>query len=231
MEVRVGESSSQMNLTSLSNRCSHEMSKRRHKESFDDAYCLEIFRRAIVQGVDQAWVVLQDRFGDSIRMWLHSHPRNDVALRHDTEENYVAMTFTRFWHAVHDQKLEFQSLVAALSYLHATLNGIIMDTMRSQMRSKEVPLPEADSHEEPAANESDTEQNTWLSIQQLLSDPQEQRLAYLLYYCGLKPREVLVRCPNEFADIQEIYRLNCKIVDRLRRNRDRLRWLLGDEEV
>jgi hypothetical protein len=231
MEVRVRESLSQMNLSSLSHRCSHEMSKRRRKESFDDAYCLEIFRRAIVQGVDQAWVVLQDRFGDSIRMWLHSHPRNDVALRHDTEENYVAMTFTRFWHAVHDQKLEFQSLVAALSYLHATLNGIIMDTMRSQMRSKEVPLPEADSHEEPAANESDKEQSIWLSIQQLLSGPQEQRLAYLLYYCGLKPREVLVRCPNEFADIQEIYRLNCKIVERLRRNRDRLRWLLGDEEV
>jgi hypothetical protein len=31
--------------------------------------------------------------------------------------------------------------------------------------------------------------------------------------------------------VQEIYRLNCKVVERLRRNRDRLRWLLGDEEV
>src|SRR5579863_2703942 len=178
MDVSVKETLSQMNLSSLSTRCSHEMSKRRRKESFDDAYCLEIFRRAIVQGIDQAWVVLQERFSDSIRIWLHIHPRNDVALRHDSEENYIAMTFSRFWHAVHDQKLEFQSLVAALSYLHATLNGIIMDTMRSQMRSKEVPLPEADSHEEPAANESDTGQAIWLSIQQLLTDPQEQRLAY-----------------------------------------------------
>ena len=230
MDVAMDETLSQVNLSSLAQHCAQEMGKRRHKELSDDRFCLEIFRRAIVQGLDAAWTVLQERFGDSVRMWLRSHPSNDIALRHDSEENYVAMTFSRFWHAVHEQKLEFQSLVAALSYLHATLNGVLMDTTRSHLRSKEVPLPEADSHEEPAAGEPDTWYTTWVSIQSLLTDPREQRLAYLLYYCGLKPREVVIRCPNEFASVKEVYRLNCNIVERLRRNRDRLRWLLGDEE-
>ncbi len=224
------ETLSQVNLSSLSQHCAQEMGKRRRKEPSDDRFCLEIFRRAIVQGLDAAWSVLQERFGDSVRMWLRSHPSNDIALRHDSEENYVALTFSRFWNAVHNQKVEFQSLVAALSYLHATLNGVIMDTTRSHLRSKEVPWPEADSYEEPVASEPDMWHNTWLSIQSLLPDAREQRLAYLLYYCGLKPREVVIRCPNEFADVKEVYRLNCNIVERLRRNKDRLRWLLGDEE-
>ncbi len=54
---------------------------------------------------------------------------------------------------------------------------------------------------------------------------------YLLYYCGLKPREIVLRCPQEFDDVKEIYRLNHNIIERLRRNQDRLRQLLGDEEV
>jgi hypothetical protein len=35
-----------------------------------------------------------------------------------------------------------------------------------------------------------------------------------------------VRCPAEFTQVKEIYRLNENIIERLRRNQDRLRWLL-----
>ncbi|GAC1379251.1 MAG: hypothetical protein NVSMB33_04340 [Ktedonobacteraceae bacterium] len=70
----------------------------------------------------------------------------------------------------------------------------------------------------------------WHSIDSLLPEERERRLAYLLYYCGLKPREIVIRCPQEFADVKEIYRLNHNIIDRLQRSQERLRWLLGDGE-
>jgi hypothetical protein len=60
----------------------------------------------------------------------------------------------------------------------------------------------------------------------LIVDERERRLVFLLYGCGLKPREVVSRCPQEFSDVKEIYRLNTNIIDRLRRNRDRLHYLL-----
>jgi hypothetical protein len=63
----------------------------------------------------------------------------------------------------------------------------------------------------------------------LLSDEREKRLAYLLYYCGLKPRDIARRWSQEFHDVQEIYRLNSNIVERSRRNRDRLRHVLGND--
>ena len=74
------------------------------------------------------------------------------------------------------------------------------------------------------------DQSIWNSIQLLLPDERERRLGYLLYYCGLKPRDIILRCSGEFGDVKDIYRLNHNIVERLRRNRDRLRNLLGDAE-
>ena len=125
-----------------------------------------------------------------------------------------------------DQRLEFATLNAALSYLHATLNGIVTDTLRSRLRSKEVPLPEPGFAEEPIDGHV-----LWDSIQSFLPDERERRIAYLLYYCGLKPREIVTRCSKEFDDVKEVYRLSHNVVEWLRRNRDRLRWLLDDEEV
>lgn len=220
----------QMSLPLLAERCQHEIRLRHRKETFEDCYCLEIFRRAIVEQIDPAWSLLQQNFGEFVRIWLRSHPRNDLALVRDTEENYISQTFSRFWYAVHKQRIEFSTLNAALSYLHATLNGVIGDTLRGYVRAKEVPLPEPGSQEEPFAEEHD-DQAIWDIIQSLLQDERERRVAFLLYYCGFKPREIASRFPEEFGDVKDIYRLNTNIIDRLRRNRNRLRWLLGDEEI
>lgn len=148
----------------------------------------------------------------------------------ETQKQVHAQTFSRFWYAVRDQHLEFTSLHVALSYLHATLNGIILDTLRSHLRSRsrEATLPEAGCSQEPSAEDSIDDWSIWESIEVLLPDERERRLAYLLYHYGLKPRDVAKRCSEEFADVNEIYRLNHNIVERLRRNRDRLRHLLGD---
>ncbi len=80
------------------------------------------------------------------------------------------------------------------------------------------------------AEDSDDGRDLWQIIQRLIPDEREQRLAYLLFHCGLKPREIVHHLPQEFSDVQEIYRLHRRIIDRLQRNRDRLRWLLGDEQ-
>jgi hypothetical protein len=55
-----------MSLSSLVERCNNEISKYSRKEPFDDQYCLEIFRRAMLQHDEQAWDVLQQRFHDRV---------------------------------------------------------------------------------------------------------------------------------------------------------------------
>ncbi len=230
MSTRMDEAPGQADLSTLADQCASQLQRHRRREPADDRYCLEILRRAIIQHVDQAWSMVQRCFSEVVRIWLRSHPGSDRVLQRDTEENYVAQTFSRFWYATHDQQLEFASLNGALSYLHATLNGIILDTMRAHFRSAEVPLPDPGFPGEPVAEESQDGHIMWESIQSLLPDERERHLAYLLYYCGFKPREIVRRFPQEFADVKEVYRLNQNIIDRLRRNRDRLHWLLSDRE-
>ena len=59
-------------------------------------------------------------------------------------------------------------------------------------------------------------------LKTILSNSREQRLAYLLFQSGLKPREIVSYCPQEFSDVHEIYRLRCNIMDRLLCNVDSL---------
>jgi len=189
------------------------------------------YRVAIqVKQTDEAWSALQQCFSETIRIWIRSHPSSDLALLHDSEENYLAQTFSRFWFAVHDQHVEFTTLSAALSYLRAILNGLITDTLRSHLRSREVPLPEPGLSDEPAAEDPLDSQGLWESIQPLLLNERERRIFYLLYCCGLKPREIVTRCSQEFADVKAIYRLNSNIIERLRHNsEERVRYLLGSD--
>lgn len=230
MAINMVEALSQMPLKTLAALGINELQQRRYKAAFDERYCLEIFRRALVEQTDEAWSVLQQCFSETIRVWIRNHPCSDVAILRDSEENYIAQTFSRFWFAVRDQHLEFATLYAALSYLRATLNGIIIDTLRSHFRSREVPFPEPGCSQEPMIEDTLDGQSIWNSIQSLLPNERERRLAYLLYYCGLKPREIVIRCPGEFDDVKEIYRLSHNIVERLRRNRDRFQYILGRVE-
>ena len=67
----------------------------------------------------------------------------------------------------------------------------------------------------------------WEVLQTMLPGQREQRLASLLYHCGLKPREIVRFCPQEWSDVQEIYHLRRSILKRLMHNVDQLRWRLN----
>ena len=110
--------------------------------------------------------------------------------------------------------------------------GLLTDTLRSHLRQRtwEVPLPEPGCPQEPGGQDLLESERLWEAIQKLLVDERERRLFFLLYGCGLKPREIVRRCPQEFADVKEIYRLNANILDRLRRSRERLSYLLGSDQ-
>lgn len=58
-------------------------------------------------------------------------------------------------------------------------------------------------------------ETVWNTLQKILPDAREQRLAYLLFHCGLKPKEIIHSCGQEFHDVQEIYHLRYNIMTRL----------------
>jgi len=213
-----------MSASVLAGHCVEEMSNFRRGTTHNECYCLELFRRATLQDDQQAWECLQQVFGETIRGWLRRHPSRDAVYRLDSEENYVAQTFERLWQATtQNRKLEFKTVAAALQYLRVSLNSAILDTLRDNSRHREVALPEAGFPGEPIVEESTDSGELWEMLKEMLHDVREQRVAYLLYHCGLKPREIVHYCPQEFSDVREIYRMRRNIIERLRRNAHRIR--------
>lgn len=209
----------------LAAQCLRELGNYRGGESYNESYGLELLQRATLEGDTEAWEWVQHCFRDMVLGWLRRHPSRVAALRFLSEENYIALTFCRFWQAITStQKVEFRTLAAALQYLRVSLNGAILDTLRANSRPKEVPLPEPGELEKSYGGDQADSREAWGILESMLPDRREWRLAYLLYHCGLKPREIVHFCPQEWSDVQEIYRLRRNIMNRLLRKRDQFCW-------
>ncbi|HKV02427.1 MAG TPA: hypothetical protein VJQ26_09905 [Ktedonobacteraceae bacterium] len=204
----------------------------RRNEPHNDRYCLEIFYRAMVKHNIDAWELLHQLFTPTVRAWMRNHPYREIACRHEPEENYVDDAFARVWQASMRNRLEFTTLGAALNYLKTSLQGAVIDKLRAYSRPREVPLPDPGSDTsvvaEPASEDEYGSYELWEIVKSLLPNKRERRLAYLMYVGGLKPREIVHFCANEFSDIQEVYRLTRNIIERLMRHRDHIRWRMSD---
>ena len=127
----------EMSLPVLAAHCVRELNNYRRGEPCTDTYGVELIRRATLQGDHEAWAWVQDCFGEIVLNWLRRHPKRAQACRLESEENYVAQAFERFWQATaSNQRVEFSTLAAALQYLRASLNGVILDTLRSYGAAK-----------------------------------------------------------------------------------------------
>jgi len=217
----------EMDIFELVDRCMNEIDNFRHGKPTNDKYGLELFRRALKECDPIAWEIIELHFTEMMLQWMRSHPLRNIARNHDSDENYSAQAFSRFWQAtVGNEQIQFRSLAAILRYLRASLNGIILDTLRAYSRPREIELPEVGEPGEPFVIEQDEEDEVWEVIRDLLHDERQLRVAFLIYHCGLKPREIVKFRSHEFPDVREIYQLRRIIFERLQRNADYIRWRL-----
>ena len=173
---------------------------------------LELIHLAVAHGNQNAQAGLQRYLSEMVLGWVHEHPSREVACRSESEEHYVVLAFGRFWQATLQRQVVYKTLTEVLVSLRASLNGAILETLRTSSRPREVLQSETG---EPHMQDSPGSRETWDTLQTLLPDQREQRLAYLLFHCGLDPREI-VRCyPQEWSDVQEIYHLRCHLLKRL----------------
>ncbi len=212
-----------MSTSTLVEGCIRELQKYRRGEPSNEHYSLELLHRALIQQDVLAWEGVQQCFTQLMYQWLYCHSLYKMACRFESDENYIAQGFARFWQeTIGNQNITFLSLGSALKYLHVSLHAIIIDTLRTYSRSTIVALPADDEPGTLACEDEYDTSDLWQIIGHLLVDERQYRVAYLLYHCGLKPREIVQFCGQEFDDVQEIYRLRRNIIDRLRRNADLL---------
>lgn len=220
--------SSELSLPELAAHCLMELDNYRRGEPYTEVYGLELFHRAIMQSDQEAWAWVHHCFAGLVFSWVRRHPQRAMACRLESEENYVAQAFERFWQATAcNQQVEFSQLTAVLQYLRVSLYGAILDTLRTYQRPREVSLPESGVSGEPYLEDETCSSELWDILKGLFSNPRHQRLAYLLFHCGLKPREIVQFCSPEWSSVREIYILRSTIMERVLRHVDTLRWRLS----
>ncbi len=181
----------------------------------NDEYVVELLHRAIMHADQSARIEVEQCLDEVVRGWLHRHPNREALCRLDNEEECVDAAFERFWQVLIDNKIEFSTLATALRYLLVSLNGAILDRLRASSRPKEVSLPQSVFPGELLLEDVTSDAEVWERLQTVLLNACERRLAYLFFYCGFKPGEIVCCCSQEYSDVREIYPLRHTIIERL----------------
>jgi hypothetical protein len=169
---------------------------------------LELWRRAKTHSDLQAWAAFQQSLEETALTWFHAHPGSAAACRMHSEKHFVALAFERLRQATIQGQVTCETLSEVLVFLRVSLNGAILETLRVSKRPGAVSSPWPDGEDRLDRGE------LWDRLQARLSNRQEQRLAYLLYHCGLEPTEIVRFCPQEWSDVCEVARLRRSIFGR-----------------
>jgi hypothetical protein len=162
---------------------------------------LELLRHASIHSDLQAWAAFQQSLEELLLTWLHDHPGSLAACRVQSERYFIAQAFERLRQATIQGQVSCETLSEVLVYLRVSLNGAILETLRVSKR------PAAVSSIWPDGEDRLDRGELWDKLQARLPNRREQRLAYLLYHCGLEPAEIVRYCPQEWGNVQEVIRL------------------------
>jgi hypothetical protein len=212
---------STMSIAELAEQCMNEINHYHRGVLLSDRYYAELLFRAILQGDQDAWKAVQQCLSETMRGWLDRHPKREVACRLDSEEKYIAQAFARFHQAAVLHQVEFSRLPSALQYLRVSLNSALLDALRASSR----PLATLLQKLKPCDSVmSTTGSEVWEMLEKMPLDNREQRLAYLLFHCGLRSKDIIHTFPQEFNEAHEISLLRCTIIERLLDHVDQDMW-------
>jgi len=214
---------SDLSLAELGRRCREETLRFLRGEPRDDAFCFEVFERAVVRREDDAWATIVAQYRGIVLAYIGQH--SAAAMIREPDDYWVNRAFQRFWSAVGPERFgQFPDLAALLKYLKLCVHSVLMDEIRARRAGlvnslDEIPetVPSSSNAEHSAVGKLAGEQ-LWATIAAELQDEAEEVVAYLSFARGLKPSEIFGRHPHLYASVADVYRIKRNLVERLRRS-------------
>lgn len=234
-------------LESLARACREQTERYQRREASDSRSCLEIFRRALLlANSDGQSAVYMDEAARELLVQIYTPfiakqiPRTrPPATPH---EDMVSETWRRFWQRANGS-MTVESLPAALNYLKKTAAAVVIDDQRAQRKHfrneslewrvqtlGDTGMIDAEADMFPLHARRRFRQR----CAEVLRDPLENRVFWMRYSLGMKPKEIAAQLHDEHLTIREkaptaasISALLDVIFDRLKQD-DELRDLLGE---
>ena len=223
----------QMSLDQLAEACRRETERFLRDALFDDAFCFEMFRRAIVERGEHAWGRVVTQYRRMVLAWVKRHPSLSSLGSDEESDHWVDAIFTRFWNAVKAERFEqFDDTRRILAYLKMCANSVIQDELRQRAQQVATvslnPLVGVD--EGPLVRTSPgiavegrldgrlLAEELLAIIQSELRDDREREVFQLTVVLGFTPREIARRHPDRFPTADGVYQTKRNLLDRLRRS-------------
>jgi|SRR5436305_1515340 len=223
---------SHLSVTDLAQFCTEETNKFLKQIASNDSFCLELFRRAIVDRDDDAWRSIYQQYAPLVLTWVTQHQSATPILGQEGSAPLVNAAFAKFSQALTPAKMEnFVSLAAILKYLKLCVHSVVADEVRArQMRQFEDTLemitqePASDDPAEDVVSNM-AAQDLWQIIEEELHGAEERIVIYQAYVQGMKPSEICAQSRQLFPTVDDVYRIKRNVLERLRRSR-RLQMLI-----
>jgi hypothetical protein len=215
-----------LSLDDLAQRCASETDKFNRHEIGDPQFCFELLRRALAEGLSEAFTRVYQIYERQVLAWVHSH--SGFGRTGESADYFVSAAWSTFYFALYGSKFaDFSALPQVLTYLKRCVHTAIAQYLRDQQPAPATPLEDAPhAAHTPDLGTRIAAGEVWRRIERLLPDPSDRLLARCVFVEDLKPRQIVKAYPshwnNERQVSVELYRIR-----RLLRNDPDLRGLLG----
>jgi hypothetical protein len=216
-----------LSIDDLAQLCASETAKFNQRQPSDAQFCFELLRRALAEGVAEAFTRIYQIYERQVRVWVHSHTR--FAQTGESDEYFVSAAWSTFYFALRGHKFAgFPALPQVLAYLKLCVHTSIMLYLRDQQPAAlalgEHPAIAAAERPEPFDMTRLNER-----IAQLLPDARDRLLAHGVFAEDLKPRQIVKAYPGEWKSERDVTVALFRI-RRILRNDAQLRRLFGIED-
>jgi DNA-directed RNA polymerase specialized sigma24 family protein len=207
----------------LADECRDQTARFFSRTEHDTGYCYELFRRAIVDRNNYAWEKIYQIYDPLVASWVRHHSGLEAT---DEEVDYfVNCAFDKMWTAVDREKFaQFQSLASLLRYFQTCVHSVIVDYARgNRIKTTDLdtvanlPSPDSPSIEKYVTDELERHR-LWGIVSRLTRDDREIMVLRYSFVYDLKPAQIYAANPDQFENLEELYRIKRNILNRLGRN-------------
>lgn len=200
----------------------------------DPRYCYELFRRAVVDRDEGAWLHVYTTYEQQVIRWVRQCG-NYHATGQDAEF-FVSIIYTKFWRAVRPEQFteRMPTLGAVLAYLKCCVQTTLIDYIRSRRRDTMLEdLGELErvnvhlSEVRPIENRTGgrfERKRLWEQVSALLRSDQERIVLEEAFLLNKKASHIYADHDDVFDDVNTVYRVKENLLKRLRRNSDLAAW-------
>lgn len=225
-----------LSLNALATACGEQSQRYRDlgADQSDSRYCYELFRRAIVNGDQSAWVCIYQTYETQVVRWVRQC--SSYRATGQDAEYFVSIIYTKFWRALKPEAFveNLPSLGSVLAYLKRCVQTTLIDYSRSLRRDRmldelgeleRVKVKSADIRpiERKTGYDSDRHE-LWAQINNLLKSDQERVVMEEVFLLNKKASHIFADHPDLFPNIKSVYRAKENLLKRLRRSSDLNIW-------